>query len=134
MKIHNLKKGAIADINMIPLIDVALILLIIFMVITPFLVQSQIQVNLPKAKTGVSLGAEEEPIKITIDKNGETYVNGRKVSNLRKELILRLGKSNKKTVLIESEKSVPIEKAVKALDEAKQLGAGKIGIAVTAEN
>ncbi len=134
MKIHNTKKGAIADINMIPLIDVALILLIIFMVITPFLVQTQIQVNLPKARTGVSVSSQESPIKITLHENGNIYVNGRKTSNLRKELILRLGKSNTKTVLIEAEKTLPLEKAVKVLDQAKQLGAGKIGIAVTADN
>lgn len=134
MKIHNLKKGAIADINMIPLIDVALILLIIFMVITPFLVQSQIQVNLPKAKTGASVTSQDSPIKVTLYENGEIYVNGRKTSNLRRELILKLGKSNTKTVLIEAEKTLPLEKAVKVLDEAKQLGAGKIGIAVTTEN
>lgn len=130
MKIHNLKKGAIADINMIPLIDVSLIILIIFMVITPFLVQSQIQVNLPKAKTGSSLSHQDKPIKITIDKNNSFYVDGRKTNNLKRELTLKLGKSNSKTVLIEAEKSVPIEKAVTALDQAKQLGAGKIAIAV----
>ncbi|NLI09713.1 MAG: biopolymer transporter ExbD [Elusimicrobia bacterium] len=132
MKIHNIKKGAIAEINMIPLIDVALIILIIFMVITPFLVQSQIQVNLPKAKTASSLTDKEQPIKITIDSSGY-YVNGRKTNDLKKELILRLGRSNTKTVLIEAEKNISIEKAVTALDQAKQLGAGKIGIAVMPE-
>ena len=40
------RRGPIAEINMIPLIDVALVLLIIFMVMTPFLVQQQIRVNL----------------------------------------------------------------------------------------
>jgi biopolymer transport protein ExbD len=134
MKIHNTKKGVIADINMIPLIDVALILLIIFMVITPFLVQNQIKVNLPKANTGSTEGSDEMPLKITIDKNYNVYVNSKKVYNLEKELILRLSKSNKKVVLIEADKTVPIEKVVKALDSAKKLGAGKIGISVQPEN
>ena len=43
------KYALVAEINMIPFIDVALVLLIIFMVITPFLVRAQIKINLPKA-------------------------------------------------------------------------------------
>ena len=46
------KHGPIAEINMIPLIDVSLVLLIIFMVMTPFLVQQQVRVNLPKSVSG----------------------------------------------------------------------------------
>ena len=134
MRIHNIKKGVIADINMIPLIDVALILLIIFMVITPFLVQTQIQVNLPKASTGSASGASEEPIKITITRQNAVYVNGKRISNLQKELILRLSKSYKKVVLIESDKDVRVEKVVEALDTAKKLGAGKIGLSVQPRN
>jgi len=130
MRIHNIKRGIIADINMIPLIDVALILLIIFMVITPFLVQNQIQVNLPKASSGSTSGSEEEPIKITITKDYSIYVNGKKTYKLQKELMLRLSKSYKKTVLIESDKDVKIEKVVEVLDIAKKLNAGKIGISV----
>jgi len=45
-------RGPIAEINMIPLIDVSLVLLIIFMVMTPFLVQQQVRVNLPKSVAG----------------------------------------------------------------------------------
>jgi len=130
MRIHNIKRGIIADINMIPLIDVALILLIIFMVITPFLVQNQIQVNLPKASSGSTSGSEEEPIKITITKDYLIYVNGKRTYKLQKELMLKLSKSYKKTVLIESDKNVRIEKVVEVLDIAKKLNAGKIGISV----
>lgn len=120
---------------MIPLIDVSLILLIIFMVITPFLVQSQIQVNLPKASSG-SKTADEEVLKVQIAANGEVAVDGKKVKlqRLEKELILRFSKSFKKTVLVEADRSVEVEKVVTVLDIAKKLGAGKIGIAVKPEN
>src|SRR3989344_729619 len=61
------------EINMIPLIDVALVLLIIFMVVTPFLVTSQIKVNLPKAVSGAN--AEAEPVTIQITSKKTVYIN-----------------------------------------------------------
>jgi len=116
---------------MIPLIDVSLILLIIFMVITPFLVQSQIQVNLPKASTGTK-GGDDDVLKVQLAAGGDMTVDGKpvKFQNLEKELILRFSKSYKKTVLVEADKAVPVERVIAVLDAAKKLGAGKVGIAV----
>lgn len=115
---------------MIPLIDVSLILLIIFMVITPFLVQSQIQVSLPKAATGVK--GDDQVLKVQLAASGAMTLDGRPVkpSSLDKELMLRLKQSFKKTVLVEADKSVPVERVVAVFDAARRLGAGKIGIAV----
>ena len=119
---------------MIPLIDISLILLIIFMVITPFLVQSQIQVNLPKASTGTK-GADEDVLKVQLAADGQMTVDGKRVKfqRLEKELTLRFAKSFKKTVLVEADRTVPVERVVTVLDIAKKLGAGKIGIAVKPE-
>lgn len=116
---------------MIPLIDVSLILLIIFMVITPFLVQSQIQVNLPKASAGTK-GGEDNTLKVQLAADGSVTVEGKpvKYQRLEKELILRLSRSYKKTVLVEADRTVAVERVVFVLDTAKKLGAGKIGIAV----
>ncbi len=116
---------------MIPLIDVSLILLIIFMVITPFLVQSQLQVSLPKASTGVKGGAEDV-LKVQLAADGSAAVDGRPVNfqRLEKELVLRFARSYNKTVLVEADKTVPVERVVAVLDIAKRLGAGKVGIAV----
>mgnify|MGYP001766001498 CR=1 FL=1 len=120
---------------MIPLIDVSLMLLIIFMVLTPFLVQSQIQVSLPKASTGIK-GGDENVLKVQLSAGGELAVDGKPVrmQSLEKELMLRFAKSYKKTVLVEADKSVPVERVVAVFDAAKKLGAGKIGIAVKPEN
>ena len=126
------KRTVIAEMNMIPLIDISLILLIIFMVITPSLVQSQIKVSLPAAQSG-SKGTDNDVVKVQISAKGEIAVNGRKIpyKNLEKELVLRFGRAAEKTLLVEADKTVPVEKVVNALDIAKKLGAGKIGIAVT---
>ncbi|MDT8287198.1 MAG: biopolymer transporter ExbD [Elusimicrobiales bacterium] len=130
LKVHQ-KNRLIAEMNMIPLIDVALILLIIFMVMTPFLVQSQLQVSLPKSSSPAA-PTEENAITVQITESGAVIVEGKRItmSRLERELILRLGKSRKKAVLVQADKEVKIEKVVEALDIAKKLGAGKVGIGV----
>lgn len=132
MKIHNISKGVISEINMIPLIDVMLIILIIFMIITPFFVQSHIKVNLPKTSSTPEIisSNDNKIIKITITSDNKLYVNSRFTNNLEKELALNLSKSYEKTVLVEADKTVDIQKVVNILDIAKKLGAGKVGISV----
>ena len=132
MRINNRQRGVFAEINMIPLIDVSLMLLIIFMVITPFLVQSQIQVNLPKAGE-TSKSSDENVIIIQLAANGAMTVEGKAVKpgRLERELMLRLSKSYKKTVLVQADRTVSIDRVVAALDIAKKLGASKVGIGVS---
>jgi len=136
MKIHNTTKGLISEINMIPLIDVMLIILIIFMIITPFFVSSHIRVNLPKSSSlpdTITLNTSKDIIKITITADNQIYVNSRMVKNLEKELVLQLSRVNQKIVLVEADKNVSIQNVVNALDIAKKLGAEKVGISVIVE-
>jgi biopolymer transport protein ExbD len=133
MKIHNTSKGIISEINMIPLIDVMLIILIIFMIITPFFVTSHIRVNLPKSSSSpdtITSNTSKDIIKVTITSDEKIYVNSKKVNDLEKELILQLSRVNEKTVLVESDKNVPIQSVVNVLDTAKKLGAERVGISV----
>ncbi len=125
-------KGIIAEMNLIPLIDVSLILLIIFMVMTPVLVQSQFSVKLPKAKEG-SPAPQTNLLTVTVEKDGRIVIEGRKIrdKDLEKELILRLPKSAEKTILVQADKTVPIEKVVLVLDISRKLGVSKLGIGVT---
>ena len=115
-------RGVIAEINMIPLIDVALILLIIFMVLTPVLVQSEIMVRLPKAASGGST-QPGTALQVQIDSKGNLFLNGVKVSaeRLERELTLRLSRAAEKTLLVQADRSVPIEKVVFVLDVARKL-------------
>lgn len=132
MKIHNTSKGVISEINMIPLIDVMLIILIIFMIITPFFIHSHIRVNLPKtSSTPQTISSNDNKIiKITITADNKLYVNSRFTNDIQKELALNLSKSYEKTVLVEADKTVDIQKVVNILDIAKKLGAGRVGISV----
>lgn len=120
------------EINMVPFIDITLILLIIFMVMTPFIVQSQLKVDLPSA-SAVNTVTESNVIRVEITKEGVIRVMDKQVSinGLQEELTLRLGRSREKTILVEADKEVPIQKVVTVFDVAKKLGAAKLGIGVT---
>ncbi len=124
-------RGLMGEINMVPFIDITLILLIIFMVMTPFIVQSQLNVDLPSAKA-VNTVSEDNLIKVEILKEGEILVQSRNtdLNKLEEELILHLGKAQEKTILVQADKTVPIEKVVQVFDIAKKLGAARLGIGV----
>lgn len=128
-------RTVLAEINMVPFIDITLILLIIFMVMSPMLVQMQMNVDLPKSNAA-NTTAEEDVIRIEIRQNGVIYIENHTytIQNLEKELVLRMGKANKKTILVEADKSVPIQTVVDVFDIAKKLGAAKLGIGVLAKN
>lgn len=125
------KRGSpIVDINMIPLIDVSLVLLIIFMVMTPFLVQQQIRVNLPRSVSASE--APDRPIVIAIQKAGEISLNGAPVAitNLESELKSLLGPANDRPVMIQADRDLPLQNVVSVMDIAKRLQVSKLGISV----
>ncbi len=129
------RRRLIAEMNLIPLIDVSLILVIIFMVLTPILVQHQLTVKLPKASSGEPASADSA-VTVQITKSGAVTVDGTAVhwEDLERELVLRLPKAAGKTLLVEADRSVPVEKVVAVLDAAKKLGVGRLGVGVTPES
>lgn len=121
-----------AEINLVPLIDISLILVIIFMVLTPVLLQSQLTVKLPQAGTGAPPPAEST-VEVQISRDGTILLDGKPVKpgRLERELALRLPSASRKNLLVEADRSVPIERVVLVLDAAKKLGVGKLGIGVS---
>ena len=128
------RRRLIAEMNLIPLIDVSLILVIIVMVLTPILVRHQLTVKLPKAVSGEPTSADSA-VTVQIEKSGAVTVDGTAVhwNDLEHELVLRLPRAAGKTLLVEADRSVPVEKVVAVLDAAKRLGVGKLGVGVTPE-
>ena len=124
-----------AEINMVPFIDITLILLIIFLVMSPMLVQMQLTVDLPKSNA-INTQEDDNVIRVQVQKDGTISVMNKKLTlkNLERELILRLGKANKKTILVEADKDVPVQQVVDVFDVAKKLGAAKLGIGVLSKN
>jgi biopolymer transport protein ExbD len=120
-----------ADINMIPLIDVALVLLIIFMVISPVLVESQMRVNVPKVAANTSQ-AEEKALRIEIAADGAMAFQGKMVlkDNLKTLMQQFLPEGHKASLLIQADKDVSFETVVYVMDVAKQLKVEKLGVSV----
>jgi biopolymer transport protein TolR len=126
------KYRIMAEINMVPLIDVALVLLIIFMVMTPILVASQIKLNLPGAASGTQ--SSDKTVEIQIDKGGIIHLHGRVVAMDRLQEQIRSAtsgpSSSKQGLLITADKDVPFDKVVSVMDAARQVGVQKMSIGV----
>lgn len=118
-------RTALSDINVTPLVDVMLVLLIIFMVTAPLLKQG-IDVRLPEAK-GKELPAEER-LNIIISKGGAIHMNNNPVSidemSARLKAISRLNPS----VFLKADKDVPYGLVVRVMGEVKEAGIEKLGI------
>jgi biopolymer transport protein ExbD len=116
----------ISDINVTPLVDVCLVLVIIFMVTAPLFSQPVMKVELPKATTDE--GESTENVTITINPEGKIAVNSKEVSDdeLKPELKQKLAESKEKYVVIRADRLTEHGAVVKALDMAKELKAKKI--------
>jgi len=115
------------QINITPLTDVFLVLLIIFMVATPFLVQEAVKVHLPSSAMGK---LEPKAIVVTLDKGNKVYVDGEevKISLLSDLLKSRLSKEEN-LVILRGDKMVSLGDAIKVMDIIKRAGAERIAIA-----
>jgi biopolymer transport protein TolR len=121
-------KGALSEINVTPLVDVMLVLLIIFMVTAP-LMQQGIDVNLPKAK-GKELAAEEERIMVTITKGNKIYINKNliELSELGRKLQKIYERRTDKEVFLKADKDIPYGFVVRTMAEIRSAGIEKLGM------
>ena len=115
--------GPITEINVTPLVDVSLVLVIIFMVTAPLFSQPIMTVELPTAITDE--GKETENITVTINPEEKLAVNAKEVTEdeLKGELTRKLQESSAKVVIIRADKLTNHGIVVKVLDLAKELGA-----------
>jgi biopolymer transport protein TolR len=119
----------LAEINVTPLVDVMLVLLIIFMVTAPMLTQG-LTVALPAAE-GRSLElASNNPAKITIATSGAVYIDDTPVgsSNLEQTLGTMLRARRIKRALLEADRSVPYGRVVTVLDVMNRAGVEQLGM------
>lgn len=118
----------ISQINVTPLVDVMLVLLVIFMVTAP-IIQQGVQVNLPQAKAGAIPGTEELLV-VSIAKNGKIYLNDNPMS--LGELGVKLRAIRKlqadKQVYLRADQDVRYGVVMKTIAEIKQAGIEKLGM------
>ena len=116
-----------ADINMTPLIDVMLVLLIIFMVTAPMLT-SGVDVALPSSRTGRSL--QNEALTVTLTKDGRVQLDDAFIPIARLENELR-GKAaaggKKRPVLVRADRSIPYGRVIEAVDSIRAAGFTQVG-------
>ncbi len=121
-------RGMMAQINVTPLVDVMLVLLVIFMVTAPMM-QQGVQVNLPKADTK-GMSAQEDTVIVTVDINGHTYINKDQVpsGDLRSKLSEIFASRTKKEVFLKADSTVPYGEVVRAMAEIKGAGIERLGM------
>jgi biopolymer transport protein TolR len=119
-------QSTLSEINMVPFIDVVLVLLIIFMITAPIL-QSGIEVDVPKTKTVVEIN--EPRLVITIDKNQLIYladvpVNINQLGNKVKAQL----KKPQSSVFLRADETIPFGTFAKVIDALRQSGVSNISI------
>ena len=121
-----------SEINIIPLTDVILVLLVIFMIATPLLLQTDIQVKLPETAAAPSMEKSSE-VAITITSEAMTYLNKELVT--RKELKEKLSVLHQKnpqlSVMLRIDQMVRFRDIVEVLDILTALGVRNLDIAAT---
>ncbi|MCD4764540.1 MAG: protein TolR [Desulfobacterales bacterium] len=117
-----------SDINVTPFVDVMLVLLIIFMVTAPMMIEG-VNVSLPEA-TSESLSAEQDPLIITIDKNNLLYINDYQVTLdfLQEKLIKILDGRVGQEVYLKADKNISYGVVVRVMSEIKGAGIEKLGM------
>jgi biopolymer transport protein TolR len=118
----------ISQINVTPLVDVMLVLLVIFMVTAP-IIQQGVQVNLPQAKAGAIPGTEELLV-VTIAKNGKIYLNDNpmSVAELGEKLRAIRKLQSDKQVYLRADQDVRYGLVMKTIAEIKQAGIERLGM------
>lgn len=116
-----------ADINVIPLVDIMLVLLVIFIVTTPLMTNS-VKIDLPKA-TSAPDTSREPAVQFAIDQNGELYWDGGKIS--REQMIARFRSAGARPkppeLHLRIDRHVQYEVLADVMSEASKAGVAKVG-------
>ena len=125
---QNHNRAVMAEINVTPLVDVMLVLLVIFMVTAPMM-QQGVQVNLPKADTK-AMAPTEESVVVSVDKGGKVFIDKTEVQpgDLRKRLSTMFATRAKKEVLLKADAGVPYGEVVRTMADIKGAGIERLGM------
>lgn len=138
------RERPISEINVVPYIDVMLVLLVIFMITAPMLSQG-VTVDLPKAASETLQPTDREPIIVSVNQQGTYFLNISStpadpiesqalVVRVAAELELAKQTGQKLNVLVKGDQGVPYGKVVQAMALLKQAGAEQVGLLTDSEN
>lgn len=120
----------LAEINVVPLVDVILVVLIIFMVTAPMIMKPSINVNLPKAATGEATTPSK--LNITISPDGKLNLDGHLVEDqeVQTKALEEVKKNPDIQAIIAADKDVPHGRVMSVLDLVKSAGVKKFAISI----
>jgi biopolymer transport protein TolR len=123
-----IENKAFSDINVTPLVDVVLVLLIIFMVAAPML-QMGIDVNLPRVRSK-SIDVTEEKLVLTVNSAKEIFLNKTQVPiiDLRVKLLNIFANRIDRDLFLRADRSVPYGFVVEVMSEVRKAGVDKLGM------
>jgi biopolymer transport protein ExbD len=122
----------ISGINVTPLVDVVLVLLIIFLITAPVIYQSAIKVQLPKAKSGEE--AQKSPLSFALSKEGNLAWDKDKISwdELSRRLASMGQQANEQTAIISADEATPHGTVIRLMDALRQAGLHRFALNVEA--
>jgi len=129
----NEQGGIFASINITPLTDIFLVLLIIFMVATAITIESAAHVDLPRLQTPADQKQKPKGVTVTYTADHQIYVNGKNVTENQLGQTIRdaLSQTTDKVVVFDGDQKVILGDMVRILDIAKTSGAENIALAVS---
>ena len=121
-------RSFMSDINVTPLVDVMLVLLIIFMVTAPMLMQG-VEVNLPQTTTR-HIKTQEDPLVLSVNKQREIFVEKHRIKLDDLEIKIKKIFQNRKDkeIILRADKDVPYGFVIKVIAKVKQAGIDKLGM------
>jgi len=124
----NSRSKFMSEINVTPFVDVMLVLLIIFMVTAPMMMQG-VEVNLPETKAQ-SIKTKEDPLILTVNKKGEIYLEEHplKLEELGAKIETIFKYRREKELILRADKDIPYGVVIKVMAEVKRSGVTKLGM------
>lgn len=131
-------RRAVAEINVVPYIDVMLVLLVIFMATAPLLMQG-VEVDLPKANSTPVSDSDAEPLIVSIDADANLYLNlgasddqALSIETVRQRVATVLKRNPDKAVMVWGDAAVPYGEVVSLMSELQAAGAPSVGLVTEA--
>ena len=127
------KRKAMVEINVVPYIDVMLVLLIIFMITTPMLTQG-VKVDLPQAQAKKIPPNENKPVIVTVNQQGQYFINqgdakeNISATELTTTIRALLNKDPKKQIYVRGDKNASYGQVVSAMVLLQKAGAATVGL------
>jgi biopolymer transport protein ExbD len=133
MRRYRINEKEFSEINITPFTDVILVLLLIFMITSPYLITGALKVKLPKSVNAENIGSQN--IEVYLDDKNQIYFNNHQVTlnQLQTEIQIEFLKRNNRDVIIKADKNSLHGNFVQLVDVLKSAGANKFLIATSNE-